>query len=109
MPDQDGARIDARAFLSGQERLEIQGRPVLLLSDSFALAVCRVSVRCVLHPTNNNQKIINAPRVSKRIKKQKLSSGSIGVCIRVKTCQNVSTNMFFHFLILFFDTCALAL
>ena len=40
MPDQDGARIDARAFLSGQERLEIQGRPVLL-SHSFACAVCR--------------------------------------------------------------------
>ena len=40
MPDQDGARIDARALLSGQERLEIQGRPVLL-SHSFAFAVCR--------------------------------------------------------------------
>ena len=39
MPDQDGARIDARALLSGQERLEIQGRPVLL-SSSFVFAVC---------------------------------------------------------------------
>ena len=40
MPDRDGARIDARALLSRQERLEIQGRPVLL-SHSFAFAVCR--------------------------------------------------------------------
>ena len=40
MSDRDGARIDARALLSGQERLEIQGRPVLL-SHSFAFAVCR--------------------------------------------------------------------
>ena len=40
MPDRDGARIDARALLSGQERLEIQGRPVVL-SHSFVFAVCR--------------------------------------------------------------------
>ena len=49
MPDQDGARIDARALLSGQERLEIQGRPVLL---PFPLCsqCAAVSVRSVLHP-----------------------------------------------------------
>ena len=56
MPDRDGARIDAGAPLSGQERLEIQDRPVPPLTP-LRLQCAAASVRSVLHP-HEQQKIV---------------------------------------------------
>ena len=57
------------------------------LGGVFDMTLVPVCIRAA--PWNTCQKIIDAPRVSKRVKKQKLSSGSIGIHIRIKTCQKI--------------------